>query len=161
MSRASDDTREHAVGRLRSGLMSGRLGTETFVERVDAAYRAKTHAELASVTEDLPRHRARWRALLDKVAPLAHMSPPLRPPHMDSGDRRVLGRGATCDYTIADPTVSMRHAELIRTDDGWLIRDLESRNGTRVNGWLAKEERLQAGDTITLGGSAFRFCPPA
>jgi hypothetical protein len=156
VSRVSDDTREHAVAVLRKGLLSGRLGTDTFVERVDAAYRAKTHDELEGVTEDLPRHRRLWHALLDRLAP---PPPRLEPPEMDPGEHRVLGRGSSCDYVIADPTVSMRHADLVRTDDGWLIRDLESRNGTRVNGWLAKEQRLRQGDTLTLGRTTFVFDP--
>jgi pSer/pThr/pTyr-binding forkhead associated (FHA) protein len=78
---------------------------------------------------------------------------------MREGERRVLGRSNTCDYAITDPTVSTRHAELVRVGDGWLIRDLGSRNGTRVNGWLAKEEPLHAGDTLTLGMTNFVFRP--
>ena len=49
VARASDDTREQAVNVLRRGLMTGRLGTETFVGRIDAAYQAKTHDELADI----------------------------------------------------------------------------------------------------------------
>jgi FHA domain/DUF1707 SHOCT-like domain len=156
VSRVSDDTREQAVGVLRRGLLAGRLGTDTFIERIDAAYRAKTHHELESVTEDLPRHRRLWNALLDRLAP---PTPSLEPPEMRPGERRVLGRGSACDYVIADPTVSMRHAELVRADDGWLIRDLDSRNGTRVNGWLASEQRLRPGDALTLGRTTFVFEP--
>jgi predicted component of type VI protein secretion system len=73
------------------------------------------------------------------------------------GERRVLGRARSCDYVIYDPTVSSRHAELVRLDDCWLIRDLGSLNGTRVNGWLVKEQRLRDGDTLTFGGSVFLF----
>jgi hypothetical protein len=156
VSRASDDTREQAVGVLRKGLLTGRLGTDTFVQRVDAAYRARTHDELERVTEDLPRHRSLFHALLDRLAP----SPPcLAPPEMRAGERRVLGRDNACDYALADPTVSSRHAELICLADGWLIRDLGSKNGTRVNGWLAKEQRLRAGDTLTLGRTTVVFQP--
>jgi pSer/pThr/pTyr-binding forkhead associated (FHA) protein len=76
---------------------------------------------------------------------------------MAAGDRRVMGRATTCDFTIADQTVSARHAELVRLDGGWLIRDLNSRNGTRVNGWLVTEQRLEPGDTVTLGTTVFVF----
>ena len=78
---------------------------------------------------------------------------------MAEGDRRVMGRETTCDYAIADQTVSARHAELVRSGDGWLIRDLGSRNGTRVNGWLVQEQRLEPGDTLTLGTTVFVFRP--
>jgi hypothetical protein len=159
--RASDDTREQTVAVLRRGLLAGRLGTDTFVERVDAAYRAKTHDELDVVIEDLPRHRRLWRQVVDRVAPPGSRSRmQLRPPPMKDGERRVLGRDASCDYRIEDLTVSSRHAELIRLGDDWLIRDLHSRNGTRVNGWLVEEEMLRPGDTLTLGGTIFLFRPP-
>src|SRR3954452_15119800 len=137
-------------------MLAGRLGTDTFVERVDAAYRAKTHDELAGITGDLPRPRRIWHAVLERLAPALA---PLEPPAMDAGDKRVLGRGNGCDYAIADSTVSWRHAEIVRLDDGWLIRDLGSRNGTRVNGWLTSEQRLQRGDTLTLGATSFEFRP--
>jgi hypothetical protein len=161
VSRASDDTREQTVAVLRNGLVSGRIGTDTFVERVDAAYRAKTHEQLDLVTEDLPRHRRLWRALVERIA-AARMPRPasLEPPELAAGERRVLGRSNECVYSIPDPTVSARHAALVRDDDGWLIRDLGSRNGTRVNGWLVKEQPLRAGDTLTFGSTVFLFHPP-
>lgn len=99
-----------------------------------------------------------WHGLIDRLAP--ELEPVrLQPPDMREGERRVLGRSNTCDYAIPDPTVSTRHAELVRVDDGWLIRDLGSRNGTRVNGWLAREEPLRAGDTLTVGRTTFVFQP--
>jgi hypothetical protein len=161
VARASDDTREHAVAVLRRGLLSGRLGSDTFVERVDSAYRAKTHQELELVTDDLPRHRQVWRAMLERIA-AARMPRPARlePPDLGAGERRVLGRSNECDYAIPDATVSARHAELEHDEDGWLIRDLGSRNGTRVNGWLVSERRLLPGDTVTLGSTVYLFHPP-
>ena len=81
----------------------------------------------------------------------------LAAPDLKAGECRSLGRGRFCDYVLYDPTVSNRHAELVRLDDGWAIRDLGSLNGTRVNGWLVKEQRLRDGDTLTFGGSVFLF----
>jgi pSer/pThr/pTyr-binding forkhead associated (FHA) protein len=78
-------------------------------------------------------------------------------PPIGIGEARSLGRANSCDFVIYDPTVSSRHAELVRLDDGWLIRDLGSLNGTRVNGWLVKEQRLRDGDTLSFGGSVFLF----
>jgi Domain of unknown function (DUF1707)/FHA domain len=158
--RASDDTREHAVAVLRQALVSGRLGTDTFVERVDAAYQAKTRDELEAVTGDLPRHRQVWRSIVARLTRALDVPAiPLQPPEMREGESRVLGRNPSCDYTIADATVSGRHAELARTRDGWRIRDLGSRNGTRVNGWLVREQALQPGDAIELGATLFVFRP--
>jgi pSer/pThr/pTyr-binding forkhead associated (FHA) protein len=81
----------------------------------------------------------------------------LAPPELEVGECRSLGRATQCDYVIRDATVSSRHAELARTADGWVIRDLGSLNGTRVNGWLVDEQRLRDGDTITFGASVFIF----
>ena len=47
----------------------------------------------------------------------------------------VIGRLAECDIQLDSQRVSRRHAELVREEnDQWLIRDLASRNGTRVHG---------------------------
>jgi hypothetical protein len=52
--RASDDDRENVAGRLRDAHAEGRLTMEEFEERLDTTYAAKTLAELAVVTRDLP-----------------------------------------------------------------------------------------------------------
>lgn len=164
MGRASDDTRERTVATLRAGLLDGRLGTETFVSRVGAAYGSQTHEQLAALTGDLPPPRRHpLRALLDLVAPPQQRPPepalPLQPPAIKQGDRLTLGRDTSCHYVIADRSVSKRHAELERVEDGWVIHDLESRNGTRINGWRVARHALRAGDTIELGATVFVFVP--
>lgn len=146
---------------LRHGLVSGRLGTDTFIERVESAYSSKTHDQLAALTDDLPRARRPWRLALERWIERGRRLPRLRPPPMRDGERRAMGRDRSSDFAIPDPTVSLRHAELVRTTDGWLIHDLGSRNGTRVNGWLVREERLEPGDVIELGSAAFEFSPRA
>lgn len=160
--RASDDTREETVAELRDGLTSGRLGIDTFVRRVDQAYAAKTHDELEDLTRDLPHpRRAWWRRIADALSDRdLHAPAPLRPPALEPGAALTLGRSPHCDYVVGDRTVSARHAELRRTTGGWALRDLGSRNGTRVNGWLVKEQRLADGDEIALGTSAFVFREP-
>jgi pSer/pThr/pTyr-binding forkhead associated (FHA) protein len=69
-----------------------------------------------------------------------------------SGDQFSIGRDGSCDLAIADVTVSRRHAQLERTADGWLISDLESTNGTRVNGWRVRGKvPVRAGDLVSFG----------
>jgi hypothetical protein len=160
--RASDDTRERTVAELRAGLTSGRLGIDTFVRRVNAAYRAKTRDELWHLTRDLPAGqswRTRLASLFDGRVP-RRRSAPLRPPALEPDTAVALGRSPECDYVVDDPTVSARHAELRRTAAGWSLRDLGSRNGTRVNGWLLKEHALADGDEIELGAVSFVFRDP-
>jgi hypothetical protein len=161
--RASDDTREETVAELRGGLASGRLGLDTFVRRIDEAYAARTRDELDRLTSDLPeRRRPWWRRVADALVDRDFALPPqqLRPPALEAGAGLTLGRSPHCDYLVNDRTVSARHAELRRTSDGWELRDLASRNGTRVNGWLVEQQRLADGDEIVLGASTFVFCEP-
>jgi len=67
-----------------------------------------------------------------------------------------IGRDATCDLAIPDMTVSRVHARLERTHDGWLLTDLTSTNGTRVNGWLVRGQvRVRAGDLVSFGDAQY------
>ncbi|HEY0935194.1 MAG TPA: FHA domain-containing protein, partial [Trebonia sp.] len=68
------------------------------------------------------------------------------------GRRFSIGRDASCDLAIADVSVSRRHAQLERTAEGWLLSDLESTNGTRVNGWRVRGQvPLRPGDLVSFG----------
>jgi phosphoserine phosphatase RsbU/P len=67
------------------------------------------------------------------------------------GDRIVLGRSRDCDLILPDVLLSRRHAELVRAEHGWLLRDLGSLNGTRLNGArLEKDVLLQDGDVVEI-----------
>jgi len=68
----------------------------------------------------------------------------------------TIGRDPTSAVAIIDPSVSRKHCLLRREEDGrFLIRDLESRNGTLVNGVPVKEQWLRHGDEIATGDSLF------
>lgn len=67
----------------------------------------------------------------------------------------VVGRSADADHQILDDTVSRRHCQLFGDHDGVAIEDLDSANGTRVNGHdLAGELHLRDGDILELGSAA-------
>jgi hypothetical protein len=68
-----------------------------------------------------------------------------------------LGRQAACDVTISDPNVSRRHAEIRPEADGYLLVDLGSTNGTRVNGQRVAEHALRDGDQVGVGGVTLVF----
>ena len=69
-------------------------------------------------------------------------------------DRRcVLGSAPHCDVIIADPTVSRVHAEIEPRDEGIWIRDLNSRNGTYVEGVRVESACVQHGFTIRVGST--------
>ena len=69
-----------------------------------------------------------------------------------------MGRDPNNLVAISDPSVSRKHCLLRREDDGrFRLKDLESRNGTLVNGVAVKEHWLRHGDEIATGDSAFLF----
>jgi hypothetical protein len=73
-----------------------------------------------------------------------------------SGTSFSIGRTQDCDLRISDLSVSRRHAQLDRSEDGWLLSDLGSHNGTRVNGWLVREPvPVRSGDVVQFGSAVF------
>jgi transcriptional regulator with GAF, ATPase, and Fis domain len=66
-----------------------------------------------------------------------------------------VGRDPGNLLAIPDPSLSRRHCVILPRENGYLIRDLESRNGTYVNGVPVKEGPIQHGDQISLGDSVF------
>jgi pSer/pThr/pTyr-binding forkhead associated (FHA) protein len=64
----------------------------------------------------------------------------------------VVGRQSSCDIPLCFPTVSSRHCELEFRDGYWYVRDLESKNGTRVNGKVCGSERLMPNDILSVAG---------
>jgi FHA domain/Domain of unknown function (DUF1707) len=79
-----------------------------------------------------------------------------------AGDRFTIGRDASCDLAISDMTVSRQHAQLERTPEGWLLSDLESTNGTRVNGWRVRGQvPVRAGDLVSFGNLEVVFSSAA
>jgi transcriptional regulator with GAF, ATPase, and Fis domain len=69
----------------------------------------------------------------------------------------TLGRDRTSSLHLRDLAVSRHHCAIAPADGGWLLRDLESRHGTFVNGTPVRERSLEHGDLVTVGGSLFLF----
>jgi hypothetical protein len=67
------------------------------------------------------------------------------------GDRMIIGRLQGCDICLADANVSRRHAEVFLIDGEWFAQDLESTNGTMLNGEPVTRARLRDGDVIEIG----------
>ena len=76
------------------------------------------------------------------------------------GRRYTIGRDSRCDLLIQDTTVSRWHARLERAAGQWLLTDLGSTNGTRLNGWrIGQPVPVRAGDLVTFGTALFVVCP--
>jgi len=71
--------------------------------------------------------------------------------------RVVLGRSKECDVQVPDANVSRRHAELRQEGAAWWVVDLDSTNGTEVNGKRVPRAKLAVGDTIVLGETELVF----
>ena len=108
-------------------------------------------------------------ASCDKYTAIAIQGIPLRPrllvvagPLKDSTlllpqGEATLGREPSNAIAVIDPSVSRRHCLLRCSEGRFQIQDLESRNGTLVNGVAVKEHWLRHGDEISTGDSAFLF----
>jgi hypothetical protein len=73
----------------------------------------------------------------------------------------TIGRIEAADIMIDSHFISRMHARVVATAKGISIEDIESKNGVKVNGKLAKSHALQHGDLVSLGGLRFRFLDTA
>ena len=71
--------------------------------------------------------------------------------------RVVFGRSQDCDIQLADPNTSRRHAELRQEGSAYWLIDLDSTNGSQVNGTRTARAKLESGDVITLGSTDLVF----
>jgi len=162
--RASDADRERVLAKVRDGFIAGQLSYETFTQRRERALQARTTAELRSLAGDLRRRlrlgigvSAAGRRLLGSVSRRRLRRGP-RSLTLPSGNQRrfTIGREPACDMTLTDQTVSRWHASLHHGPDGWLLADLGSTNGTRLNGWRVRSPSpVIAGDLVTFGNVTY------
>jgi transcriptional regulator with GAF, ATPase, and Fis domain len=68
-----------------------------------------------------------------------------------------VGRQASNQMCVGDPSVSRQHCLIQPSDSGFQIRDLGSNNGTFINGKRVEECALEDGDKIRIGDTVFRF----
>ena len=115
--------------------------------------------------------RIRSRVVADAAEPAASSSPPSRglgsPRLLIPGNPErvvpltrpvtVVGRGAEADLRLPDTGVSRAHAELRLTGDVVRVVDLDSTNGTVVNGQRVRESDLADGDRLDIGATSLVF----
>lgn len=69
----------------------------------------------------------------------------------------ILGKGEGSDLVLDDGMVSSQHLHIRLEDGEWCAFDLESTNGTMINGEETKAARLHTGDSVTMGETVFTF----
>jgi len=73
-------------------------------------------------------------------------------------ERMTIGRARDSDIFLPDQWLSRQHAEIVRQEGGFFLVDLDSKNGTLVNGEKVRQQRrLQDGDVIALGEHQLTF----
>jgi len=71
-------------------------------------------------------------------------------------DSILIGRGVECNMQIQDPKASRQHARLTRTESGFVLEDLGSRNGTSVSGQkIQAQVTLNTKDSFKIGDTIF------
>ena len=82
---------------------------------------------------------------------LSFSNGPLAGRRMAFSETVVIGRGTENDIVLADPSVSTSHGRLVFKTDRVFVEDLDSANGTRLNGKVVKSAELHDGDRLVLG----------
>lgn len=74
-------------------------------------------------------------------------------------EETLIGRNPTTDVTLLDENISREHALILRDVESgsYTIEDLQSTNGTKVNGKVVRSKALENGDEIQIGHTVFRF----
>ncbi len=79
--------------------------------------------------------------------------------HILRNDETIFGRNPTTDITLLDEGISREHAIVSRdeTTGSYAVEDLQSTNGTKVNGKRIRNSPLNPGDEIEVGHTKFKF----
>ena len=152
---------------LNAAYADGLLSHETFVHRLDLLFQRRLVDPvrlIGDLSTRAPRRRAAWLArtanALARWAHAEHAGPPATLLALDwsgGAGELVLGRHHACDVVLSDPSVSRRHARLVFRDGNWVLQDLDSTNGTTVNGVLVGRCSLRPGDRLALGEERLRI----
>ena len=90
---------------------------------------------------------ARWRIRLRGV------SPQLEGKHWETATQLRIGRFENLEIVLNDPSISRKHAEIVIGEQGWVLRDLGSTNGTFLNGIRVgrSDRKLRQRDVVQFG----------
>ena len=119
------------------------LFDQVFTEDVDADYSETSHwRDLATLKSDFEVYHDPFDGTQ----------------HTIDKQTVVIGRSKDCDIRISDdPNVSRRHAEIRQEGTAYWLVDLESTNGSTVNGRRQQRAKLESDDRITLGSTDLVF----
>jgi hypothetical protein len=154
--------RKVIAGRLNAAYAAGLLSQDTYVRRIDELLGSAV-VDPSRLSGDLAFRRSRngatWRItrILDWLR--GWLEADAEPPMLlgldwNGGTSEMsIGRDRGCDLVLRDPEISRRHAQLRFRDGRWILRDLDSTNGTFVNGVRVGRCQLQPGDYVSFGSA--------
>jgi hypothetical protein len=158
-------SRQRLAQALNAAYADGLLSERTLSHRLDLLFRSKV-VDPVGLVGDLTRRTARraWRTtIIGVLDAVGHRFRTLAGFTVDDEPRLLaldwsgaqeellLGRHPACDVVLGDLSVSRRHARLRYCDGRWTLCDLESTNGTKVNGIRVGRCALHPGDRLALG----------
>ena len=71
--------------------------------------------------------------------------------------KNKIGSVVGCDIVVNDSSISSEHSTILFREPEFLIKDNFSTNGTKINGQMVDEGKLQDGDELKLGNTIFKF----
>ncbi len=158
--------RRQIASRLNSAYADGLLSDETFVSRIEHLLGRRLIDPSALLGDISFRSRRGWRSWSARVRAAIEVWQARRHGERElllaldwSGaqDELLIGRHDECDIVLPAPCVSRRHARMFFRDGTWIIQDLASTNGTRVNGAAVGRCQLRPGDHLILGAERLRI----
>jgi hypothetical protein len=164
---APGTSRQELATALNTAYANGLLSADTLSRRLDLLF-GKPLIDPSRLVGDLTTRRPQrpWPASLlhttiirvREAIGLLAAGPILLALDWDGGQEELfVGRHTSCDIRLHDPTVSRLHARLVYRDHCWIVQDLESKNGTTVNGKAVGRCRLAPGDDLGFAGQHFRI----
>ena len=122
------------------------------IELIAEPFRGLAHANQSSPVIDKPREAEKLLKAEKEIVCRLRFQYEERDRVFTVADRPiVIGRSPDCDLLLQNESISRRHSRIAYEEDGWVIRDLGSKNGSRVNTFHVEEQLLRNGDRIDLG----------
>jgi len=161
----SGESRQRLATVLNAAYAEGLLSADTLSQRLDLLF-GRSLIDPSRVVGDLTvrvsgrRWHARLRTTiiwLRETIGVRHSPMLLGLDWTGAQNELLVGRHASCDVRLRSPTVSRRHARLVFRDAAWIVQDLESKNGTAVNGRPVGRCRLAPGDDLAFADEHVRI----
>jgi hypothetical protein len=155
-------SRQRITRTLGAAYAGGLISHDTYLARLDELLGSQV-VDPKRLVGDLsfrarPRPRRLTARLRRALSRRESESPVLLALDWAGGEQELLiGRHMDCDVRVVEPTVSRHHARLVFRDGKWILLDLESTNGSWVNGTPVRRCELRPGDRLRLGDALLRI----